>query len=86
VYQNAELANLFPPAERRLDFAVILEDVVRALTAWAAGLIRQRSEAQGGRVRLKDGRQLRAEPYAAAFLSESWTVARRRPGRVPWRR
>ncbi len=32
---KTELANLFPAAQRNLDFAVILEDVLRALKTWA---------------------------------------------------
>lgn len=31
---KTELANLFPAAQRNLDFAVILEDVLRALKSW----------------------------------------------------
>ncbi len=32
---KSELANLFPAARRNLDFAVILDDVLRALKTWA---------------------------------------------------
>ncbi len=33
---KTELANLFPAAQRNLDFAVILEDAVRALKSWVS--------------------------------------------------
>jgi predicted nucleotidyltransferase component of viral defense system len=47
---KTELANLFPAAQRNLDFAVILEDVLRALKSWVS-LVSSANPRKGKRAR-----------------------------------